>query len=203
VLLDRQNILAAQTGAHFTALGWLVETLTGDVFDRLEHASTLEQPKGQLFDAIVANLFLHHFTEQQLIRMFRAMSQQTSLVVATEPQRSIPALFLSKCLGLIGCNYVTRHDAVNSVRAGFAHDELSRLWPATEKWKVRERAAGFCAHLFVAEKIESTSPTAQSAPVPGRSNAELLQSIQIMAASKLNRSCCARGPSHSQSYVRT
>jgi hypothetical protein len=47
---------------------------------------------------------------------------------------------------------VTRHDAVLSVRAGFAGRELSALWPSADGWKLEERRAGLFSHLFVAHR---------------------------------------------------
>jgi hypothetical protein len=55
-------------------------------------------------------------------------------------------------LGAIGCNDVTRHDAVASVRAGFRDGQLSALWPAGP-WKLTERGAGLFSHLFVARRM--------------------------------------------------
>ena len=56
----------------------------------------------------------------------------------------------SHMLGLIGCNDVTRHDAVLSVRAGFTGRELSALWPKDDGWMLEERRAGLFSHLFTA-----------------------------------------------------
>jgi hypothetical protein len=48
---------------------------------------------------------------------------------------------------------VTRHDAVVSVRAGFADRELSALWPSGMTWTLRERARGLFSHCFVASRV--------------------------------------------------
>jgi hypothetical protein len=47
---------------------------------------------------------------------------------------------------------VTRHDAVISVRAGFAGRELSALWPDRDRWLVIEGPAGRFSHRFVAQR---------------------------------------------------
>jgi hypothetical protein len=62
------------------------------------------------------------------------------------------ALQASRLLGLIGCNEVTRHDAVVSVRAGFVDQELSALWPERTRWHLQEEAAGLFSHCFVAQQ---------------------------------------------------
>jgi hypothetical protein len=55
-------------------------------------------------------------------------------------------------LWAIGCNSVTRHDALVSVRAGFSGDELSALWPDKKNWQLTERRAGPFSHLFIAQR---------------------------------------------------
>ena len=54
LLLDRQDIVSAESRRGFSKLGWNVEGISADVFDFLECKSV---PK---FDIIVGNLFLHH-----------------------------------------------------------------------------------------------------------------------------------------------
>jgi hypothetical protein len=63
------------------------------------------------------------------------------------------SLCAAALLGVIGCNRVTRHDAKISVRAGFAENELSALWPLDQGWRLRERQAGLFSHCFVAQRI--------------------------------------------------
>jgi SAM-dependent methyltransferase len=142
-LLDRQGIVKAQVRGRFEDLGWKVESVERDVFEWLEDPST------PAFDAIVANLFLHHFEADALARMLQLVSRKTSRFVACEPRRSDAALLGSRLLGLAGCNDVTRHDAVVSVRAGFRDGELAALWPQAG-WTTRERARGLFSHCFAA-----------------------------------------------------
>ena len=115
-----------------------------DVFDWLEHAGD--------YDVIVANLFLHHFDRDRLAAMLRLVAGHTRLFVACEPRRSGMALAGSRLLGLIGCNDVTRHDAVASVRAGFGDGELSALWPKENAWTLAEGARAPFSHCFVARR---------------------------------------------------
>jgi len=119
-------------------------TITADVFD------WLADPAMPRVDAIVANLFIHHFEAAGIAELFALAAKRTRAFVACEPRRSRLALAGSRLLGLAGCNDVTRHDAVASVRAGFAGRELSALWPAGEGWTLEERARGPFSHLFVA-----------------------------------------------------
>jgi hypothetical protein len=76
------------------------------------------------------------------------------LFVACEPRRSPSALIASYLVVAIGCNDVSRHDAVVSVRAGFSNHELSKLWPANGHWTLQERAALPFTHCFAACRID-------------------------------------------------
>ena len=123
-----------------------VGTITADVFEWLSDDAS---PK---VDAIVANLFLHHFDSRQVARMLTLIARRSRAFIACEPRRSMAALAGSHLLGLVGCNDVTRHDAVVSVRAGFADGELVSLWPQDEGWDCEERARGLFSHSFVAHR---------------------------------------------------
>ena len=144
-LLDRQINLSAATRKEFETLGWQAEALKADVLD------WLKQPAAQKPDAIVANLFLHHFSEAQLTELFRRAAARTQVFIAVEPRRWSWSLAFSPLFWLIGCGPVTRHDALISIRAGFVRRELSLLWPADEKWSLQEGPASLCSHLFIAK----------------------------------------------------
>lgn len=105
-----------------------------------------------LVDVAFVNLFLHHFNETELRQMLATVAARCRVFIACEPRRSSFALLASRGVGLIGCNDVTRHDAVASVRAGFQNNELSRLWPAAPHWTLTEKPAGLFSHLFVARR---------------------------------------------------
>lgn len=153
VLVDRQPVVDAATMARYETIGAEVNVRAADVFEWLESDQTP-------CDAIVANLFLHHFEDEQLARLFTLASSRVRLFVGCEPRRARLPLAGSHLLGLIGCNDVTRHDAVLSVRSGFTARELSALWPAGGGWWLEERRAGLFSHLFVAHRAERPSCTA-------------------------------------------
>ena len=143
VLVDRQPVVSAATGERYRQIGCRISIDAADVFDWLARAS-------ERYDAIIANLFVHHFDAPALTRLFNLAAARTGLFVACEPRRARTPLAGSRLLGLIGCNDVTRHDAVLSVRAGFSDGELSALWPASANWMLEERKAGLFSHLFTA-----------------------------------------------------
>ena len=146
VLLDRLKLISQETRQGFESLGWRMEFLEADALH------WLEQPAAPACDAMIANLFLHHFTEAQLAMLLRAAARSARVFIALEPRRSARSLFFSRLFWVIGCNQVTRHDGPVSVRAGFTGRELSRLWPASPGWRLEERAAGCFSHLFIAQR---------------------------------------------------
>lgn len=143
-LVDRLAVASLEVQAGFAALNCAATFTTADVFDWLDRAGPVP--------AIVANLFLHHFQDRNLARLLELIAARTDLFVACEPHRSRLSLAASRLLGVIGCNEVTRHDAVISVRAGFTGDELSRLWPKSGGWHIEEQPRGLFSHVFAARR---------------------------------------------------
>jgi Methyltransferase domain len=150
ILLDRQEVVSHETRQGFVSLGWRVETVNADVFEYLERTPSLRM------DVVVANLFLHHFAEEQLARLFGRLALVCRLFAACEPKRSAFPLLGSRLCWAIGCNEVTRHDAVASVRAGFIRNELSALWPQRSDCVLHEGAAGLFTHCFVARRVQGS-----------------------------------------------
>ena len=143
-LLDRAPLLTPAVREQFERLGWRARAMTVDVF---EWAADTGHER---FDIMCANLFLHHFDEAELARLFRLLAPTAPLVVATEPWRAGLPLFATRLLPAIGANSVTLHDAAASVRAGFSGNELSRLWPGGADRVLEERRVGLFTHVFAA-----------------------------------------------------
>ncbi|HXD50382.1 MAG TPA: hypothetical protein VN689_00730 [Burkholderiales bacterium] len=146
-LLDAQPVVSAQTLSSYRALGFNVQVTRADVFDWLARPAYDGHP------VIIANLFMHHFEGERLSVLLGGIAARASAFLCCEPRRSRLALTGSRLLGLIGCNAVTRHDAVASVRAGFSARELSTLWPQPAAWSLREGPAGFFSHRFQAVRV--------------------------------------------------
>jgi hypothetical protein len=142
-ILDREPCVGTGALESLRSLRWNAQVVRSDVFEWLNARTT---PR---FDAIVANLFLHHFDDAALEDMLAAIAARTRCFVAFEPRRSRMALAGARLLGLVGCNDVTRHDAVVSVRAGFLDGELTRLWTAPG-WRLVEERSGPFGHRLVA-----------------------------------------------------
>ena len=143
-LLDLHPNVSAGTLATFATLGWPAEAIVADVFNWPESSDAGE--------VVIANLFLHHFEKARLAELLRLISRRAKVFIALEPRRTRWPLFCSRLLWAIGCNDVTRHDAVVSVRAGFNGEEISALWPDKTDWQLTEQSAGAFSHLFIAQK---------------------------------------------------
>jgi len=141
--VDRQPVVPESTLAHLRRCNWLPTVIATDIFEWAEQGTPME--------AALANLFLHHFDEAGITRLFSALSRKTNSLAAAEPRRNYLAFLATQTLGLIGCHPVTRHDARVSVAAGFCGRELSALWPFSG-WKVREFSSGPFTHFFSAQK---------------------------------------------------
>jgi Methyltransferase domain len=146
ILVDQQSLLTGPTRTEFERLSWHVEPVKADVFDWLQHRSA------DIADLTIANLFLHHFTNDRLAALLHEASRHTRMFLACEPHRSRVAFAAAAMMGLIGCNSVTVHDAKISVRAGFLGRELSALWPRDGGWRLAEHKAGRFTHAFIAER---------------------------------------------------
>jgi hypothetical protein len=144
-LVDRAGAVSEATIARFAALGWRASVHAVDASGWLRASRVCH-------DAIIANLFLHHFSPEPLGDLLALVAERTRLFVACEPRRSLLALGASRALLLLGCGPETRHDAPTSVKAGFAGRELSRAWPGALPWTLEERRAGAYSHLFIARR---------------------------------------------------
>jgi hypothetical protein len=145
-LVDRQDLVSSDTRRSFASLGWKLHVVTRDVFDWLD-----ETPPAP-HDLLFANLFLHHFAGNALERLLFGIAARSAAFVACEPRRAAPALIGSHLVGLLGCNAVTRNDAVLSVHAGFRDAELTAAWPTACAWEINEYPAGLFTHCFLANR---------------------------------------------------
>lgn len=150
-LLDRQPCVSADTLGAIRKLGWQVDVLAVDVFDWLAKAQV---PADTI---VIANLFVHHFAGDSLSDLLRGLARHAQAFVCCEPRRSTVALAGSHLLGVIGCNAITRHDAVLSVHAGFTGSELTAIWQQScapyDTWEIGESGAGLFSHLFAARTL--------------------------------------------------
>jgi hypothetical protein len=153
-LLDRQALLSPATKQAYRALGWQALACVGDVFDVALWRCDPSFAPVQRWDLVLVNLFLHHFDDAPLQGLLAAMAASADHVLACEPRRAHLAWLGSHLIGVLGVNAVTREDAVLSVQAGFAAQEISNLWPAANPtWCLREYPAGLFSQVFSAQRL--------------------------------------------------
>jgi hypothetical protein len=148
-LLDMQPVVRADTLTAFHDAGWNARIVGADVFDWLRQQDASAAP------IIVANLFMHHFEGERLQALVQGIASRARAFVCCEPRRNRVALAGSGMLWALGCNRVTVHDGLLSVRAGFLGSDLTSLWPSTPQWRLREDRIGPFVHRFVAVRADA------------------------------------------------
>jgi ubiquinone/menaquinone biosynthesis C-methylase UbiE len=108
MLVDRQTLVRPETLEQFTARGWSAIAVTDDVFQWLDTSA-------EEFDAVLANLFLHHFSRAHLNILLRGIAERTGVFVAVEPRRAAFPLAMSRPQLLGNCDLSRRG---RSVRVG-------------------------------------------------------------------------------------
>jgi hypothetical protein len=146
ILVDAKRATSDATLAALNRLGWQAEAVVADVFDWIA-------APGIAADAMLANLFLHHFNDDRLGSLLRGISRNTPLMVACETRRQWTSFAVARCLRLLGCHAITRHDAIASMKAGFVNGELAKLWPR-HGWQLTEQRIRLFTHWFVARKLD-------------------------------------------------
>jgi len=144
-LLDRHDLIAADTRAGFGKLGWTVTVIEADVLE------WSRPPVAERYQLCLANLFLHHFKGAELQALLSGGAARTDVFIACEPRRDRFSALASRMIGLLGANAVTREDAFKSVAAGFTGRELSTVWAsAPGAWTTTEYRALPFSHCFTA-----------------------------------------------------
>ena len=156
-LLDRHDLISATTREAYRDLGWQVSVVTSDVVHWAHTTSALH------YDVCLAALFLHHFAEPELGEILAAVAARSDAFVACEPRRNAWTRLGSRLVGVIGGNAVTRADAITSVAAGFAGQELTRMWTGFSKdWIIEESRAFPFTHCFLARPRERVANRPES-----------------------------------------
>ncbi|MDF1737914.1 MAG: methyltransferase domain-containing protein [Verrucomicrobiales bacterium] len=122
-----------------------VHWIQGDMFEELPRLSA---------DALIANLFWHHFDDRQLDALAPTMGGFPLLIV-NEPLRAhFPQVLGAALVPFV--NRVTRHDLFVSIRAGFRPGELPRHWQLeTDQWEIKESIGLLGASRLIARRQSS------------------------------------------------
>ncbi|MFN7939843.1 MAG: methyltransferase domain-containing protein [Bryobacteraceae bacterium] len=94
------------------------------------------------FDVVGCSLFLHHFEDEDVVRLMEEMRRVSRRYVQAIDleRRWLARQFLPATRWLLGWNEVTLHDGPVSVEAAFRVEELRRLGAAAGLQGVRVRA---------------------------------------------------------------
>lgn len=92
-------------------------------------------------DMVLCTLFLHHFSDSDIIDVLKQSSYQTSLgIVINDLQRSKIAYVLFCLLGIVISNYMVKKDGLTSILRAFKKSEIVKIseqlgLPFSIKWR--------------------------------------------------------------------
>ncbi len=116
-----------------------------------------------LFDnttLIVANLMLHHFTEEQLQSLGKTFARARCALIS-EPHRWRP--WMRFALYPLGLNDVTRHDMKVSIESGFTDTELADwLGFSAPDWEVSSHSTFRGLHQVIARRMGGNNDSPHS-----------------------------------------
>lgn len=100
-------------------------------------------------DAVMANLFLHHFTNAQVVQLLRGFHRvaRHAVIIQDLQRHTIAHKFLPATSWLFRWNDITLHDGPVSVAAGFTSNELDALAHEAGWRKRRVRQHGLAFRL--------------------------------------------------------
>lgn len=80
------------------------------------------------FDVVICNLFLHHFSEDEAVRLLRRLGGIASrAVLINDLERNLLSYIFIRLAWPFARSRVTRHDAAASVRQAYTKEELAAL----------------------------------------------------------------------------
>jgi hypothetical protein len=85
-------------------VGWTRRVVVTDV------SEWLAKRDDTLWDVVIANLFVHHFSPGELQRLLVGIASRTNVFLCCEPRRSFLALTGSHLIGLLGAGPVRSWD---------------------------------------------------------------------------------------------
>ena len=80
------------------------------------------------YDIALTTLFLHHFKDQEILKVLSNLSTKATLgVVVNDLQRSEIAYGLFKLLSIVISNYMIKQDGLTSILRAFKREDLERI----------------------------------------------------------------------------
>ena len=109
-----------------------------------ESVSVLDYDGYSSDTVVVANLFIHHLQKDELNLLGEKM-KSVRAVLFSEPYRGAVGLWMGRLIFPL-VNYVTRHDMIVSIKAGFKNGEIESLLGGDFQW---EESKGLCGGFRV------------------------------------------------------
>jgi SAM-dependent methyltransferase len=116
-------------GAEVTSLDYVESHLAGGGGRRVAGDAFQMPFRAGSFDYVFCSLFLHHFSDQDVVRLlkgFGLVARNAVLVIDLE-RNPIPYYFIAWSRPLLGWDPVTVHDGAISVEAAFRREEMEEL----------------------------------------------------------------------------
>lgn len=108
---------------------------------KIDCLNVLSDPFPQRYDIVHASLFLHHFTEEELVELLQKISRHTlKAIVINDLHRHTFAYYAIKLLtSWFSKSYLVKHDAALSVAKGFTQQEWKTILEKAGfiHWKIR------------------------------------------------------------------
>lgn len=152
-----REIARVRPGARVVLLDRLAHHLEGaDAPRTVADACALPFADGA-FDFVFSSLFLHHFSEEEivaLLREFRRVARRAVLAVDLE-RRLLAYYFLPATKRALGWDAITVHDGPISVAAGFRRGELARLADRAGLIEPEEQTHGLAFRITLSAQARS------------------------------------------------
>lgn len=136
-----------KNGYNFTLIGIDANQHTIDYAEQLsENYDEISYRKQDVFaedfqtikyDVVLATLFLHHFTEEDIIKLLKPIVKNASVgVVVNDLNRNALAYYLFSGLCLFIKNPMTKQDGLISILKAFKREDLKRM---SDKLQIKSR----------------------------------------------------------------
>lgn len=130
-ILQRNHCQGAFTGfdANPFIVRYAQQHCNPDPDIRIICSNVLTDALPEIYDIVHASLFLHHFTEDELITLLKKLKEHTSTAIVINDLHRHPLAYYSiKFLtGIFSKSYLVQHDAALSVAKGFKKAEWKNI----------------------------------------------------------------------------
>jgi hypothetical protein len=124
-----RRVLEWYPAARVTSLDYLASHLADGSGPRIAADAFRLPVRPGSFDYVFCSLFLHHFTDEQVVELLRGFGEvaRRAVLVIDLERNPIPYYFMAWTKSLLGWDAVTVHDGTISVEAAFRRRELEDL----------------------------------------------------------------------------